>query len=64
MNDEKWVKDFLRLHYEPEHIEGGVCWCGVTYRSVEGVMHIDHKEQRVILMQFIRELLAEACKDT
>ena len=41
--------EFRKIHYEPEHEDGVTCWCGPISTVVEGVHHIDHKEQRVLL---------------
>lgn len=58
---ESWEEEFMRIHYEPEHQEGGVCWCGTSFKKeVDGKVHIYHKEQRDILKSFFsQELKAE-----
>lgn len=51
---------FLKIHYEPEHTSGGVCWCGVSYHKIPNGMEIKHKEQRKILVDFIHKELQTA----
>lgn len=53
MDTEKIVKEFLKLHYEPEHTET-VCWCEPKFENKDGTLHIIHNEQRNILSEFLR----------
>lgn len=55
---DSWEDEFLKLHYEPEHQSGGMCWCGVEYHKIPEGMEIKHIEQRDILRDFIRTLLS------
>lgn len=50
-----WEKDFLKLHYEPEHEKGETCWCEPIKKVKRGVYHIEHQEQRKLLIKFIYE---------
>ncbi len=52
----KKLKDFRDAVYEPEHIEGGVCWCGVIVRKEGEIMEISHKAQRDVLTDIVRNL--------
>lgn len=52
---ERETKGLRDLIYEPEHQEGGVCWCGVAYsRESDGKVHIRHKEQRDVLSDWLK----------
>lgn len=54
------MKEFRKLVYEPEHIEGGVCWCGTIFsKETDGKMHINHKEQRDTLSEYILDMVLE-----
>lgn len=52
---DKKLKEFRDMVYEPVHEEGGVCWCGVMYTKEPHGMAIDHKAQRDILTDFVRD---------
>lgn len=58
---EKYLKEFeeklLKIHYEPEHESGVTCWCKPKMSVKEGVPHIEHNEQRVVLKAFLRTSL-------
>ena len=55
-----WEEEFLKTHYEPEHERGQTCWCRPVTLVKEGTPHIEHHEQRVILVVLIRTLLEQA----
>lgn len=57
MND--WKHEFLKLHYEPEHEPGGFCWCNPCKVARDGELHIEHNEQRKVLISFIEGLLTQ-----
>lgn len=50
-------REFLKVHYEPEHEDGVTCWCGPESKVVRGKLYINHKEQRVILRRLFVEFL-------
>ena len=52
-------KEFLKLHYEPEHGACQTCWCRPVTLVKEGVIHIEHNEQRVVLWDFIKTELSQ-----
>jgi len=54
-NADDLIDEFMKLHYEPEHEEGQTCWCHptTTVNALTGKVYIDHKEQRVILRDFL-----------
>lgn len=52
---EQWEQTFLKMHYEPEHERGQTCWCKPKTMVRNGVPHIEHNEQRKILLKFIKE---------
>ena len=51
-HQEELRKEWLKLHYEPEHEAGQTCWCNPKTLVKNGVPHIEHNEQRVILFDF------------
>lgn len=56
---EKAEKEFLKLHYEPEHESGQTCGCKPVTLVKEGIIHIEHNEQRIILSAFLSSKLSE-----
>lgn len=53
-----WEKDFVRLHYEPEHEKGQTCWCEPKSIVKDGILHIEHNPNRQELIAFIKENFA------
>lgn len=51
--------EFLKVHYEPEHEDGITCWCGPESVVHLGKLHINHKEQRVLLRRLFVEFLTK-----
>lgn len=66
---ENWQKEFLKIHFEPEHESGITCWCepksivrnqiSLRGKHMGSVNHIEHNQQRVILVNFIEKLIEE-----
>lgn len=59
---EKEIQGFMKLHYEPEHESGPVCWCKPKSISEKGVYHISHQQQRIILRSFLTEAFKRVYK--
>ncbi len=38
-----WIRDFIHLHYEPEHEKGQICWCNpkTMVRTEEGERKVE-----------------------
>ena len=51
------IDNLMKLHFEPEHEEGVTCWCKptVTVNNVDKKTYIDHKEQRIVIRDFLNE---------
>lgn len=58
MTIETILKEFAKIHYEPEHEKGQTCWCEPKSIVKEGVLHIEHQEQRIILKSFLQEKMS------
>jgi hypothetical protein len=56
-DDMDWKKEFAKIHYEPVHESGELCWCFPIKKVINGVYHIEHQEQRKILSDFIEKLI-------
>ncbi len=53
---EEAVSEFRKAVYEPVHLET-TCWCKPKFLNKDGVLHIEHNEQRDILSQILRQNL-------
>lgn len=54
----EWEKRFLKAHYEPIHSKGETCWCEPSSFARDGVQHIEHNEQRVVLKALYGEYIS------
>ena len=62
MKLENWQNEFLKIHFEPEHERGQVCWCQpktiVRNKDKDNrETEIIHNEQREVLVHFIEKLI-------
>lgn len=59
MTQEPWENRLVKIHYEPEHSDGGVCWCDPKKTVEDGVLTIVHNEQRDVLKAFMSQVIQE-----
>lgn len=58
-NNESYIEKVMSAHYEPEHVEGELCWCKPRNIVKMGVYHIEHNEQRVILRALLQKYFGD-----
>ena len=61
---EEIVDSIMEIHYEPEHESGQTCWCEPITMARQGVAHIEHNEQRVILREKLTQALSKTRQET
>jgi len=52
-------REFLKIHYEPEHTDDILCWCKPESRVHLGQLYVNHREQRVMLRALFVEFLTK-----